>query len=85
MAASQAERNVFEKDSVVRGHHIYKVYWMPVIEVELTLMTEDDNEHDEHDNEHDEHAVTVVCYVRINFVGGASNWRPGVNSRPGLY
>ena len=58
--------------------YIYKVYWTPVIEVELTLMTEDDNEHDEH-------AVAVVCYVRINFVGGASNWRPGVNSRPGLY
>ena len=48
MAASQGERSVFEKDSVVRGHHIYKVYWTPVIEVELTLMTEDDNEHDEH-------------------------------------
>ena len=39
----------------------------------------------EDDNEHDEHAVAVVCYVRINFVGGASNGRPGVNSRPGLY
>ena len=47
MAASQGDRSVFEKDSVVRGYHIYKVYWTPVIEVELTLMTEDDNEHDE--------------------------------------
>ena len=47
MAASQGERSVFEKDSVVRGHHIYKVNLTPVIEVELTLMTEDDNEHDE--------------------------------------
>ena len=78
MAASQGESSVFEKDSVVRGHHIYKVYWTPVIEVELTLITEDDSEHDEH-------AVAVVWYVRINVVGGASNWRPGVNSRPGLY
>ena len=78
MAASQGERSIFEKDSVIRGHHIYRVYWTPVLEVELTLMTEDDNEHDKH-------AVAVVCYVHINFVGGASNWRPGVTSRPGLY
>ena len=31
------------RDSVVRGHHIYTTYWM-----ELTLETEDNNEHDEH-------------------------------------
>ena len=50
MAGSQrAElRSVFNKDSVVRGHHIYKTYWMPVVGEELTLETEDDNEHNEH-------------------------------------
>ena len=47
MAASRGECSVFEKDSVVRGYHIYKVYWTPVIEVELALMTEYDNEQDE--------------------------------------
>ena len=48
IAASQRERSVFEKESLVRGHHICKVYWTPVIEEEITLVTEDDNEHDEH-------------------------------------
>ena len=55
MAGSQGAkpRSVFNKDSVVRGHHIYKTYWMPVVGEELTLETE-------HDNEHDEHAVAVM-------------------------
>ena len=50
MAGSQGAeaRSVFEKDSVVRGHHVYKIYWTPVVGEELTLATEDDNEHDEH-------------------------------------
>ena len=34
--------------AVGKGHHIYKTYWMPVVGEELTLETEDDNEHDEH-------------------------------------
>ena len=41
-------RSVFNKDSVVRGHHIYKTYWTPVVGEELTLEMEDDNEHGEH-------------------------------------
>lgn len=47
MAASQDECQcrVYEKGSVVQGHHIYKTIWTPVLE-ELTLQTEDGNEHD---------------------------------------
>ena len=36
MAASQVvPRGVYEKESVVRGHHIYKTVWTPVIGEEL--------------------------------------------------
>ena len=50
MAGSQGaeSRSVFNKDSVVLGHHIYKTNWMPVVGKKLTLETKDDNEHDEH-------------------------------------
>jgi hypothetical protein len=36
----------FEFDSVVRGHHIYKSFWTPLIGETLSLMTEDANAHD---------------------------------------
>ena len=54
MAGNQGAepRSVFNKDSVVRGHHIYQTYWTPVVGEELTLETEDNNEPDEH---------TVAC------------------------
>lgn len=54
MAASQVLGQVsrapssFEKESVVRGHHIYKIVWSPVIGEELPLSPEDSNEHDDH-------------------------------------
>ena len=41
------------KESVVRGHHVYKAVWTPVIGELQPLRVEDDNEHDDH-------AVTVV-------------------------
>ena len=41
---ARGERSIFEKDSVVRGHHIYKVYWTPAIEEEIMLRTEDSND-----------------------------------------
>ena len=44
---------MYEKESVVRGHHVYKVIWTPVIGEELEVRTEDDNDHDQH-------AVAVV-------------------------
>ena len=43
----------YEVASFVRGHHIYKSIWTPVVG-EL-LKTEQ-----EPDNEHDEHSVTVI-------------------------
>ena len=56
MAASQVvPRGVYEKESVVRGHHIYKIktVWTPVIGEELPVEREEDNQHDQH-------AVAVV-------------------------
>ena len=54
MAASQVvPRGVYEKESVVRGHHIYKTVWTPVIGEELPVEREEDNQHDQH-------AVAVV-------------------------
>ena len=38
----------YEKTSVVRGHHIYKSIWTPIIGEELVLKAQDDNEHDKH-------------------------------------
>ena len=37
MAASQGARAAYELESVVRGHHIYKVVWAPVIGEALDL------------------------------------------------
>ena len=50
MAGSQGAkpRSIFNKDNVVSGPHIYETYWTPVVGEEITLQTEDDNEHDEH-------------------------------------
>ena len=49
LAASQGvpAHSVYEKGGVVRGHHIYKTCWTPVIE-ELPVEREEDNQHDEH-------------------------------------
>ena len=44
---------VYEKESVVRGHHIYKSVWTPVIGEELSVEREQNNQHDRH-------AVAVV-------------------------
>lgn len=48
LMASQGASNTYEKASVVRGHHIYKVIWTPTVGEILQLRAEDDNEHDEH-------------------------------------
>ena len=34
--------------SIMRGHHIYKVLWTPVIGEELTVTPEENNNHDHH-------------------------------------
>ena len=38
MATSQGVCSIFEKDSVVRGHHIYQIYWTPAVGEELMLV-----------------------------------------------
>ena len=48
----------YEKTSVIRGHHIYKSIWTPIIGEELVLEAQDDNEHDKH-------AVAVVKDVCV--------------------
>ena len=35
-------------NSVIRGHHIYKTIWTPVIDEQLFTKAEDGNEHDRH-------------------------------------
>ena len=61
--ASQGMRCVFEIESVVRGHHIYKISWTPVIGEELMLEAEDCNEHDKH----------AVAVMKDGHVVGHSN------------
>ena len=40
--------NYYEKVSVVKGHHIYKAIWTPMIGEELPVQSEDNNYHNEH-------------------------------------
>ena len=37
-----------EEASVIRGHHVYKSVWTPEVGEELSLVTEDGNEHDKY-------------------------------------
>lgn len=53
MASQGSNHTSYQKASVVRGHHIYKVIWTPEVGEILQLRTEDNNEHDEY-------AVAVV-------------------------
>ena len=41
----QASMEELQIDSVVRGHHIYKSVWTPVIGEDLYLEPEESNEH----------------------------------------
>ena len=38
----------YEKTSVMRGHHIYKSIWTPIIGEELVPEAREDNGHDKH-------------------------------------
>ena len=46
MASQGSSDSSFEKASVIRGHHIYKSIWTPVVGEELALQREDGNDHD---------------------------------------
>ena len=43
----------YKKTSAIRGHHIYKSIWVPVIVEESSIQWEDSNIHDKH-------AITVI-------------------------
>ena len=43
-----ASHDFYKKDSVVRGHHIHKTVWTPVIGEELLVEREVGNQHDQH-------------------------------------
>ena len=46
MASQGSNYESYQKVSVVRGHHIYKVIWTPEVGEDLQLRPEDHNEHD---------------------------------------
>ena len=48
MVGASTSYIVYEFDSVVRGHHVYKTVWTPVIDETLQVAWEDTNEHDEY-------------------------------------
>ena len=48
MAGAIISCSVYEFDSVVRGHHIYKTVWTAMIDETLQVALEDTNEHDEY-------------------------------------
>ena len=46
--ASQEFHAVYEKESTVRGDHVYKAIQVPVIGKELEVKTEEDSNHNQH-------------------------------------
>ena len=38
----------YGKSSVIRGHHVYKAIWTPIVGENLSLQLEEENEHDNH-------------------------------------
>ena len=46
MASQSASPESFMFDSGVRGHHVYKRVWIPVLEEKLRIVIEKDNNHD---------------------------------------
>ena len=43
-----SDETISEKHSIVTGHPIYKVVWIPIIKQALHLEGEDDNQHDKY-------------------------------------
>uniref|UniRef100_A0A1X7U355 HIRAN domain-containing protein n=1 Tax=Amphimedon queenslandica TaxID=400682 RepID=A0A1X7U355_AMPQE len=39
---------MFQKESVITGHHVYKTVWTPIISEELHTEVEDDNGHNKY-------------------------------------
>ena len=37
----ESDEVIFEKHSIVTGHHVYKVVWIPIVEEVLHLEAED--------------------------------------------
>ena len=52
------ERSYFSKESVVRGHHVYKYIWTPGIGEELSVEKEPGNLHD---------SFAVSAWINIEF------------------
>ena len=44
----ESDETIFEKHSVVTGHHVYKVVWTPIVEQVLHLEAEDGNQRDKY-------------------------------------
>ena len=55
---------IFCKESVVRGHHVYKAVWIPFVGEILDARREDENSHDRH-------SVALVfdsCVVGVTYL-----------------
>ena len=61
-------------ESVVRGHHVYKSLWTPVLDETLTVLPEENNIHDRHsvtvmkDNEIVGHVPRELSRVQYHFL-----------------
>ena len=72
------ERSRFSKESVVRGHHVYKHVWTPEIGEELSVKKEPGNLHDDF-------AVSVVFQAELTSTAAHSaRYAPGDYSRTGI-
>ena len=48
MALSTAAHSVYKKESVIRGHHVYKKCWTPVTGEVLPVEREENNQPDQY-------------------------------------
>ena len=44
----ESDEMIFEKHSIVTGHHVYKIAWTPAIKEVPHLEAEDGNQHDKY-------------------------------------
>ena len=73
------ERSCFSKDSVVRGHHVYKQVWTPEIGEELLVKKEPGNLHDDF-------VVSVVFQVKLTSTpANSAQHAPGDYLRTSVY
>ena len=70
-ASSESDEETFSKVSVIRGHHVYKLNWTPIVGQNIEVHAEPDNIRDPR---------AVATYLDGNVVGHLATYRILENS-----